>query len=48
MTVIIGVIGAAVLFGVFAMLRPREDAGCTGHCAGCTGDGGCENDGVRR
>ena len=40
MTYVVGVIAAAVLFGVFTMLRPREEA-CTGHCAGCTGDGAC-------
>ena len=50
MTVIIGVIGAAVLFGVFSMLRPRDKAGCTGggNCAACTGDGVCTKDGVKR
>lgn len=47
MTVIVGVIGAAVLFGVYTMLRPSE-TGCTGNCAGCTRDGACENDGVKR
>jgi hypothetical protein len=47
MTVIVGVIGAAVLFGVFSMLRPRDSA-CTGHCHGCTGDGACESDGAKR
>jgi len=41
-TVIVGVIGAALLFGVFTMLRPRDE-GCTGHCAGCTRDGSCES-----
>ena len=40
MTWIVGVIGAALLFGLFSALRPR-DAGCAGHCAGCTGDGAC-------
>jgi hypothetical protein len=39
-TYIVGVIGLAVLFGLFSMLRPR-DAACTGHCAGCTRDGAC-------
>ena len=44
MTVIAGVIGAAILFGLFAMLRPGDEAGgCTGHCAGCTRDGACES-----
>ncbi|HSQ28342.1 MAG TPA: FeoB-associated Cys-rich membrane protein [Gemmatimonadaceae bacterium] len=47
-TTIIGVVGAAVLFGLFSMLRPRDKAGCTGHCAGCTGDSACESDGVKR
>ena len=41
MTYIVGVIGAALLFGIFALLRPREE-GCTGQCAGCTRDGACE------
>jgi hypothetical protein len=41
MTYIAGVIGAALLFGLFTMLRPR-DAGCTGHCVGCTLDGACQ------
>jgi FeoB-associated Cys-rich membrane protein len=42
MTVIVGVVGAAFLFGLFSLLRPRENGGCTGHCAGCTGDKACE------
>ena len=41
-TVIVGVIGAALLFGVFAMLRPRGE-GCTGNCVGCTRDRSCES-----
>jgi hypothetical protein len=48
-----GVIGAALLFGLFSMLRP-SDAQCTGRCAGCTRDGACglkdgnvPNEGVR-
>ena len=41
MTYLAGVIGAALLFGIFALLRPRE-AGCSGHCVGCTRDGACE------
>ena len=45
MTTIIGVLGAALLFGAFAMLRPRK-AGCTGHCIGCAGGGACENEGA--
>lgn len=42
MTVIVGVIGAALLFGLFSMLRP-SDKGCTGQCVGCTRDGACES-----
>ena len=42
-TVIVGVIGAALLFGVFTMLRPHDE-GCTGHCAGCTRDGSCKSE----
>ena len=47
MTTIIGVLGAAILFGLFAALRPR-DKSCTGHCIGCTRDGACESKGTRR
>jgi hypothetical protein len=48
MTYIAGVVGAALLFGLFAMLRPRDaDAGCTGHCVGCTRDGSCRSQDVR-
>ena len=46
MTVIIGIGGMALLFGLFTILRPREDA-CTGHCAGCTRDRACEKNGGR-
>ena len=42
MTVIVGVVGAALLFGLFAMLRPRDKQCSGGHCIGCTGDGACE------
>ena len=42
MTYVAGVIGAALLFGIFAMLRPRDSAGCSGQCVGCTRDGACE------
>ncbi len=48
MKVVLGVMLAAVLFGLYTMLRPRDKGGCTGHCAGCTGDGTCETDGVKR
>ena len=44
MTYVVGVIGAALLFGLFALLRPSDTgAGCTGHCVGCTRDGECES-----
>ena len=50
MTMIVGVIGAAVLFGLYAFLHPRDKAGCAGggNCAACTGDGACSKDGVRQ
>lgn len=47
MTIIAGVLGAAVLFGLFTMLRSGDDRGCTGHCAGCTRDGACESRGAK-
>ena len=47
MTTIVGVIGAAVLFGLFTLLRPR-DKSCDGHCVGCTRDGACLSGGVKR
>lgn len=47
MTMIVGVIGAALLFGLFTMLRPSEK-GCTGQCAGCTRNGACESEGAKR
>jgi hypothetical protein len=47
MTIIAGVIGAAVLFGLFTMLR-SGDRGCTGHCVGCTRDGACDSQGAKR
>ena len=41
-TMIAGVIGGALLFGVFTLLRPRDrEEGCTGNCAGCTRDRAC-------
>ena len=49
MTVIVGVVGAAILFGLFAWLRPGDSGrGCTGHCAGCTRDGACQSEGAKR
>ena len=47
MTVIWGIVGMAILFGLFTMLRSR-DRGCTGNCAGCTRDEACKADGVKR
>ena len=47
MTAIFGIVCAAVLFGLFTMLRSR-DKGCTGNCAGCTRDGACRAEGVKR
>ena len=47
MTMLVGVIGAALLFGLFTMLRPSEK-GCTGQCAGCTRNGACESEGAKR
>jgi len=47
MRVIIGIVGMAVLFGIYTMLRPRASA-CTGQCHGCTGDGACEANGAKR
>jgi hypothetical protein len=47
MTAIAGIIGAAVLFGLFTVLRP-SDNGCAGQCPGCTHDGKCETKGVNR
>ena len=50
MSTVIGIIGAALLFGLFTMLRSRnggEQAGCTGTCVGCTRNGACENEGAK-
>jgi hypothetical protein len=49
MTAIAGVIGMALLFGLFTLLRPGDKAGgCTGNCVGCTRDGACDPGGPRR
>ena len=49
MTVIVGVIGAALLFGLYTLLRPGDtEKGCTGRCAGCKGDGACRAEGAGR
>jgi hypothetical protein len=39
---LVGILGSALLFGLFAALRPR-DKGCSGSCIGCTRDGACES-----
>ncbi|HKG93678.1 MAG TPA: hypothetical protein VKA84_17355 [Gemmatimonadaceae bacterium] len=41
MTYIVGVIGAALLAGLLAVLRPAG-GGCGNPCAGCTGNGACK------
>ena len=42
MSAIIGIVLAALCFGLFTLLRPRDRGGCTGGCVGCTGQGRCE------
>ena len=40
---------AALLFGVFAALRPHDRSGkvgCTGDCGACTNDRACETKGT--
>lgn len=44
MTAILGIALAALLFGLFTLLRARDRGGCTGGCAGCTGEGRCETE----
>ena len=46
-TTIAGVAGAALLFGLFSLLRPRDKSCGGGSCIGCTGDGACETKGAR-
>lgn len=47
MNAILGIALAALLFGLFTLLRARDRGGCTGGCVGCTGQGHCEtNDDV--
>ena len=42
MSAIIGIGLAALCFGLFTLLRPRDRSGaCTGGCVGCTGKGNC-------
>jgi hypothetical protein len=47
-SIILGILGAAFLFGLFTYLRPRDKDGCNGNCIGCTRDGACHNPGVER
>jgi hypothetical protein len=42
MSAIIGIALAALLFGLSTALRARDRGGCTGGCAGCTGQRHCE------
>ena len=42
MSAILGIALAALLFGLFTLLRARDRGGCTGGCVGCTGQGRCE------
>lgn len=44
MTIILGVLLAALLFGLFALLRPNDRSGCTGGCPGCTHDHACSRE----
>ena len=46
MSAIIGITLAALCFGLFTLLRPRDRSGaCTGGCVGCTGKGHCATTG---
>ena len=42
MNAVLGIVLAALCFGLFTLLRARDRGGCTGGCVGCTGDGRCE------
>ena len=49
-TTIAGIAMAALLFGLFAVLRPSDRSGkvgCTGDCGACSRDGACESKGGR-
>lgn len=39
MTALAGILGAALLFALFGVLKPRRS--CDGHCGTCTGAGAC-------
>ena len=48
MTTLLGILGAAALFGLFTLLRSR-DRGCTGNCVGCArATGSCATDGAKQ
>ena len=48
MTTLLGILGAAALFGLFTLLRSR-DRGCTGNCVGCArAAGSCASDGAKQ
>ena len=38
MSAILGIGLAALLVGLFTLLRARDRGGCTGGCVGCTGE----------
>lgn len=47
MRTIIGIFGAAFLFGLLTLLRAR-DRGCTGNCVGCgRATGSCPTNGAK-
>ena len=50
MTAIAGIAIAALLFGLFATLRPNDRSGrvgCTGDCGACSNDSACESKGAK-
>lgn len=47
-TYLAGILGAALLFAVFAALRPRDKSCSGGGCIGCTHDGACATKGEPR
>jgi hypothetical protein len=46
-TTIAGIAGAALLFGLFSLFRPRDKSCSGGGCIGCIGDGACERKGAK-
>ena len=49
MTTIGGIAVAALLFGLFTVLRPSDRSGkvgCAGNCGACTNDGACDSKGA--